>query len=394
MELRARGWSVCAAAREVGVSRTSGANWSRGYKTYRNGVAVGFVAPLDRLAVRQISTRYLSQDERIEIADLRQSGLSVRAIATRLGRAPSTISRELRRNVSAGREYRPFDAHRRATVRRARQHSRRVETNLELRGVVTELLGQRWSPQQISRHLRHRFADDPSMRLCHESIYQAVYQPNSCFLRPSRLAPHRRSPLRTGRDHRRAHRREQRRRPRFQQPMLTIHDRPFLPVDRSEAGHWEGDLIIGDNHLSAIGTLVERQTRVVRLVHLPRSDGDSLHAALVARMQDLPPALMRSITWDQGTEMARHLATTDKLGAPVYFCDSRSPWQRGSNENTNGLLRDYFPKGVSLAKHPPQHLLAVEGELNRRPRMILGDRCPADLFAALLASNNPSVLRR
>jgi transposase, IS30 family len=175
---------------------------------------------------------------------------------------------------------------------------------------------------------------------------------------------------------------------------LTIHDRPFLPVDRSEAGHWEGDLIIGDNHLSAIGTLVERQTRMVRLVHLPRSDGDSLHAALVARMRDLPPALMRSITWDQGTEMARHLATTDKLGAPVYFCDSRSPWQRGSNENTNGLLRDYFPKGVSLAKHPPQHLLAVEHELNRRPRMVLGDRCPADLFAALLALQNPSVLRR
>lgn len=116
---------------------------------------------------------------------------------------------------------------------------------------------------------------------------------------------------------------------------------------------WEGDLIIGNNHLSAIGTLAERQTRLVRLVRLTRSDADSLHAALVARMQDLPPALMRSITWDQGTEMARHLATTDKLGAPVYFCDSRSPWQRGSNENTNGLLRDYFPKGVTLTGHTP-----------------------------------------
>jgi IS30 family transposase len=394
MELRARGWSAWAAAREVGVSRTCGANWSRGYKTYRNGAVVGFVAPLDRLAVRQISTRYLTQDERIEIADLRRSGLSVRAIATRLTRAPSTISRELRRNAVAGRGYHAFDAHRRATVRRARRHRRRIDINCELSAVIAELLLQRWSPQQISRHLRVRFADDPSMWLSHESIYQAVYQPDSRFLRPSRLAPHRRSPLRTGRDHRRAHQRQQRRRPRFQQPMLSIHDRPFPALDRSEAGHWEGDLIIGDNHLSAIGTLVERQTRMVRLVHLPRSDGDSLHAALVARMQDLPPALMRSITWDQGTEMARHLATTDKLGAPVYFCDSRSPWQRGSNENTNGLLRDYFPKGVSLAKHPPQHLLAVERELNRRPRMVLGDRSPADLFAALLASNGPSVLRR
>ena len=394
VELRARGWSVLAAAREVGVSRSSGANWARGHKVYRNGVVVGFVAPLDRLAVRQISTRYLTQDDRIEIADLRRSGLSVRAIARRLGRAPSTISRKLRRNAVAGRGYRPFDAHRRATVRRARRHRRRIDINGELSGVVAELLLQRWSPQQISRHLRLRFADDPSMWLCHESIYQAVYQPNSRFLRPSRLAPHRRSPLRTGRDHRRAHQRRQRRRPRFQQPMLTIHDRPFPVDDRSEAGHWEGDLIIGNNHCSAIGTLVERQTRMVRLVHLPRSDADSLHTALVARMQDLPAGLLRSITWDQGTEMARHLTTTDKLGAPVYFCDSRSPWQRGSNENTNGLLRDYFPKGVSLTNHSPTHLLAVEHELNRRPRMVLQDRCPADLFTALLASQSPSVLRR
>jgi IS30 family transposase len=394
MDLRARGWSICAAAREVGVSRSSGANWARGHKVYRNGVVVGFVAPLDRLAVRQISTRYLTQDERIEIADLRQSGLTLRAIAARLGRAPSTISRELRRNAVTGRGYRPFDAHRCATVRRARSHRRRVEINGQLGEVIAEMLDQRWSPQQISRHLRSRFADDPSMWLCHESIYQAVYQPNSRFMRPTRLAPHRRSPLRTGRDHRRAHQRQQRRRPRFQQPMLTIHDRPFPVDDRSEAGHWEGDLIVGNNHLSAIGTLVERQTRMVRLVHLARSDADSLHAALVARMRDLPAALMRSITWDQGTEMARHLATTAKLGAPVYFCDSRSPWQRGSNENTNGLLRDYFPKGVSLTNHSSSHLMAVEHQINHRPRMVLQDRCPADLFTALLASQSPSVLRR
>ena len=176
--------------------------------------------------------------------------------------------------------------------------------------------------------------------------------------------------------------------------MLTIHDRPFPVEDRSEAGHWEGDLIIGDNHLSAIGTLVERQTRMVRLVHLPRADSDSLHTALVARMQDLPAALLRSITWDQGTEMARHRSTTDRLGAPVYFCDSRSPWQRGSNENTNGLLRDYFPKGVTLAGHTAEHLLAVENEMNRRPRRILQDHCPADLFGALLASQSPLMLRR
>ena len=335
------------------VADDGGTNWSRGYKTYRNGSVVGFVAPLDRLAVRQISSRYLSQDERIEIADLRQ----VRAEpAGDRGRGSVGRRRRSRGSCgatrSAGRGYRPFDAHRRATARRARHHRRRVETNVSCGGVVAELLAQRWSPQQISRHLRARFPDDPSMWLCHESIYQAVYQPNSRFLRPSRLAPHRRSPLRTGRDHRRAHQRQQRRRPRFQQPMLTIHDRPFPADDRSEAGHWEGDLIIGNDHLSAIGTLVERQTRMVRLVHLPRSDADSLHAALVARMQDLPPALMRSITWDQGTEMARHLATTDKLGAPVYFCDSRSPWQRGTQREHQRTAARLLPQGRQ-PRQPP-----------------------------------------
>jgi IS30 family transposase len=357
---------------------------------------VGFVPALDRLAVRQISSRYLSQEERIQIADLHHAGLSLREIARRLGRAPSTISRELRRNAVTGRSggYRPFDAHRRATARRARHHCRRVEKNPALARLVAELLGQRWSPQQISRYLRAKFAADRSMWLCHESIYQAIYQPGSTFLRPSKLAPQRRSPLRTGRDHRRAHQNSDRRRPRFEKPMLTIRDRGFDPADRSVAGHWEGDLIIGRNQASAIGTLVERQSRTVRLLHLPQRDGDSLHEALKTRMTDLPPGLLRSITWDQGTEMARHLAITQTLGAPIYFCDSHSPWQRGSNENTNGLLRDYFPKGTDLSVHSPAHLLAVEDELNNRPRIVLGDRTPTELFTALLASRSPSVLRR
>jgi len=394
VELRERGWSILAAAREVGVSRTTGNNWSRGYKAYRHGQVVGFVPALERLAVREISARFLSQDERIEIADLRHAGLSIRQIADRLGRAPSTISRELRRNATAGQGYRPFEAHRRATARRARSHRRRIQTNGELAQLVAELLAQRWSPQQISRHLRLKFPQEPGMWLCHESIYQAVYQPGSALLRTSPLAPHRRSPLRTGRDHRRAHQRTERRRPRFEQPMLTISERPFQPDDRTEAGHWEGDLIIGKDQGSAIGTLVERQTRVVRLLHLPQRDGGTLHDALKARMAQLPPALLRSITWDQGTEMARHLTISRSLGAPVYFCDSRSPWQRGSNENMNGLLRDYFPKGTDLSAHSPQHLLAVENELNNRPRRILNDRPPAELFGALLASEKRRVLRR
>jgi transposase, IS30 family len=394
MELRERGWSIMAAAREAGVSRTTGNNWSRGYKTYWHGKVAGFVPALERLAVRAIGDRFLSQDERIEIADLRHAGLSMRQVACRLGRAPSTISRELRRNAASSGQYRPFEAHRRATARRARYHRRRIETSPELRQVVGELLAQRWSPQQISRHLRRRLCDVPGMWLCHESLYQAVYQPGSQLLRPSPLAPRRHSPLRTGRDHRRAHQHAGRRRPRFEQPMLTIGQRPFAPQDRSEAGHWEGDLIVGKDHQSAIGTLVERQTRTVRLLHLPQCDSDALHEALKARMGDLPPALLRSITWDQGTEMARHLTITRSLGAPVYFCDSHSPWQRGSNENTNGLLRDYFPKGTNLSVHSPGHLLAVETELNNRPRHVLNDRPPAELFAALLASQSHSVLRR
>ncbi len=176
--------------------------------------------------------------------------------------------------------------------------------------------------------------------------------------------------------------------------MLTIHQRPFQPDDRSEAGHWEGDLIIGKDQRSAIGTLVERKTRMVRLLHLPQRDGDTLHEALKTRMAGLPTGLLRSITWDQGTEMARHLTITASLGAPIYFCDSRSPWQRGTNENMNGLLRDYFPKGTDLSTHSPEHLLAVENELNNRPRHVLDDQAPAALFATLLASNSPSVLRR
>jgi IS30 family transposase len=387
MELRERGWSIVRAAREVGASRTAGNNWWRGYKTYRNGQITGFVPGLDRLAVRQISTRFLSQDERILIADLRHAGLSIRQVARELGRAPSTISRELHRNGCAGVGYRPFDAHRRATARRARHHRRRVETNAELRRLVAELLAQRWSPQQISRHLSVRFGADRSMRLCHESIYQAVYQPGSVLVRPAKVPPQHRSLLRTGRDHRRAQQRIEHRRPRFQQPMLTIHQRPFAADDRGEAGHWEGDLIIGKDQASAIGTLVERQTRVVRLLHLAHRDSHSLHQALTTRMGDLPPGLLRSITWDQGTEMARHVSITKSLGVPVYFCDSHAPWQRGSNENANGLLRQYFPKGADLKAHTREHLLAVENELNNRPRRVLHDRAPAALFDALLASH-------
>jgi IS30 family transposase len=176
--------------------------------------------------------------------------------------------------------------------------------------------------------------------------------------------------------------------------MRSIDDRPAEAEGRQVPGFWEGDLIIGKDQASAIGTLVERQTRVLRLPHLPARDADSLHCALRSRMSDLPPGLLRSITWDQGTEMARHTAIAKSLRTKVYFCDSRSPWQRPSSENTNGLLRQYFPKGTDLSIHPPEHLIAVEDELNRRPRMVLEDRAPIDLFTSPLASPNQPVLQR
>ena len=158
--------------------------------------------------------------------------------------------------------------------------------------------------------------------------------------------------------------------------MLSIHQRPFDPADRSQPGHWEGDLIVGKNQGSAIGTLVELQTRMIRLMHLPARDADALRIAISTTISGLPTTLVRSITWDQGIEMARHTDITADLGVMVYFCDSRSPWQRGSNENANGLLRQYFPKGTSLNTYTPDHLQAVEYEINNRPRRILGDRTP------------------
>jgi len=206
-----------------------------------------------------------------------------------------------------------------------------------------------------------------------------------------RLAPFTPSPLRSERTHRRAQYRTNKRKPRFEQ---SIHQRSFQPEDRSEVGHWEGDLIIGKNQGSATGTLVERTTRTVRLLHLTGRDSATLHAAIRDRMSDPQPALFRSITWDQGIEMARHRTIAAEFGIDVFFADARSPRQRGSDENANGLLRQYFPKGPNLCAHSPARLRAVEDELNNRPREILEDRSPAELFAALLPWKNDRVLHR
>ena len=380
MELLAQGWSLNAACREVGVVRTTGHNWKNGSTVRLKDGTVKLVPPLDPLSTRTLSPRFLSEQERIKIADLASQGHGPTAIGAKLGRAPSTISRELRRNRHETGQYRPFHAHAVAAVRRRRPKPTKIATSASLEEFIRAKLQARWSPQQISRALRAAHPEDASMRVAHETIYLEIYRPgNTIARRPAS------SSLRTGRDHRRGHSRQIRAGRRFAQPMLSIHDRGFDPQDRSEAGHWEGDLIVGPHHRSAIGTLVERQTRYVKLLHLTGQDSAALHAALVDSLAGLPPSLRRSLTWDQGTEMARHLDVARDIGIKVYFCDAASPWQRGSNENTNGLLRQYFPKSTDLSCHSPRDLARVENELNGRPRITLGDQAPADLFHRLLA---------
>ncbi len=316
------------------------------------------------------------------------SGDGPTVIGKALGRAPSTISRELRRNLHPTGQYRPFHAQRQAAVRRRRPKALKLTLNPELHAFVSDRLRLRWGPQQISRALRVAHPGNPGMRLSTESIYLAIYRPDNDL----RAKPNP-SLLRTGRDHRKAHTRQVRSRRRFAQPMLSVHERGFEPSDRTVAGHWEGDLIVGPNHRSGIGTLVERQTRYLKLVHLPVQDSATLHTALVAAFGRLPAGLRRTLTWDQGTEMARHLDITADTGTKIYFCDAGSPWQRGTNENTNGLLRQYFPKSTDLSQHTATDLRRVEDELNNRPRMILGDRTPAELFTALLTFQNHPQLR-
>ena len=388
MQMLAQGWTLRAACAELGIARATGQRWKNGFVVRSKGGTVKVVPPLDPLALRPISSRFLSEEERIQIADLASNGAGPTAIGAVLGRSPSTISRELRRNAHTSGQYRPFHAHSLAATRRRRVRPLKLATRPALDAFVRSKLAERWSPQQISRALKTAHPNDPTMQLATESIYLAIYRPSSGLLR--KPAP---SPLRTGRDHRRAHTRQIRAGRRFAQPMLSVHERGFDPADRSVAGHWEGDLIVGPHNRSAIGTLVERQTRYVRLLHLPAHNSSVLHAALVRLLNELPPTLRRTVTWDQGTEMAKHLDITADTGTKIYFCDAASTWQRGSNENTNGLLRQYFPKSTNLAVHTPHDLARVECELNRRPRITLGDRAPADLFALLLASENHPLLQ-
>jgi IS30 family transposase len=341
--------------------------------------------------VREISDRFLSEQERVRIADLRREGLGVRAIAGQMGRSPSTISRELRRNRDPGSgRYRPFAAHKLAVRRRARPRPGKIAADPVLRQFVAGRLEKRWSPEQVSQALRREFPDDPARQVVHETIYQAVYRPELGGL--SRELPAR--VLRTCRRRRRPHRRPGERRPNGITAMAMLDQRPAAAVGRKESGHWEGDLITGASNRSAIGTLVDRASRYTILLHLPgQHTAEAVRDALVAAMSSLPPELRRSLTWDQGKEMALHHEVAGALGMPVFFCDPHSPWQRPSNENTNGLLRQYFPKGTNLRVHDAGRLAAVAAELNDRPRKTLGWDSPAARLTASLGHDSNSQCR-
>lgn len=317
--------------------------------------------------------------DREEIRSGLDAGESFAVIARRLGRVTSTVSREVAAN--GGREgYAGWRAHRRASDQARRPKVAKLAGCLRLRAQVeTWLEDEQWSPVQISAQLRLEFPDDPMMRVSPETIYQSLYVQGRGALRKELAAC-----LRTGRAVRRNRSRIDKR-GRIAD-MVMISERPAEIEDRAVPGHWEGDLIIGKNNRSAVGTLVERSTRYVMLLHLPGDyTAEAVRSAMTAKIKTLPEHLMRSITWDQGKEMTGHAAFTVDTGIDVYFCDPHSPWQRGSNENTNGLLRQWMPKGTDLSIHTAEDLDAFAYKLNNRPRQTLGWMKPSQALAQLVA---------
>jgi transposase, IS30 family len=354
------------AAREVGVSVSCGSVWF---------VEAGRM----HLIERPINRRYFNQDDRIEIAEGLAVGRPVKVIAALLGKSYQSIYREIARNRKADGIYQPWYAHNQAYLRRRRPKSRRFAHDAQLRDAVAARLQQRWSPAQISRWLRRRHPRRPDWHVCPETIYEAVYHGH---LRP---ADQRRSTLlRTGRTYRRRRGRGRSRDGALRQctPMRSIHDRPAAAESRREIGHWEGDLIHGCAHGTSIATLVERKTRFTVLVPLPLGHTAPVVAeALVRTFRAMPAGLRRTLTWDQGNEMFHHTKVEKQTGLKIYFADPHSPWQRGTNENTNGLLRQYLPKGSDIGKVPTKHLDMIAAELNDRPRRCLKDRTPTEEIA-------------
>lgn len=415
------------AARSVGVSPVLGVRWFR----HAGGMPPTHLAP----SSPPLSGRYLSFVEREEIALLRAQGHGVREVARRIGRAASTVSRELKRNAatrSGSLAYRATTAQWHADRSGRRPRLTKLATHAELRAYVEDRLGgtvappggeavsgpevpwkgrrhgrrkprrwaRAWSPEQIAHRLPLDFPDDPSMRISHEAIYQALYADDSNQGRAG-LERKLTACLRTGRTLRSPRARTRGRGKSFVTSELLVRHRPAEAADRTVPGHWEGDLILGLGS-SAIGTLVERTTRYTLLLPLPRMDdhgsaprqkngpalaghgAEAVRGAIAQAMDSLPDRLCRSLTWDQGAEMAQHAQLSAETGLPVYFCDPRSPWQRGTNENTNGLLRQYFPRGTDLSAHGATELAAVALALDTRPRKTLGWRTPAEVMERVL----------
>ncbi|MGZ4138408.1 MAG: IS30 family transposase [Actinomycetota bacterium] len=369
IRLAAGGGTHMSIAAEVGMSR----------ETVRRVISpMGWVL---RAEAWRPSDSRLSIDQRVEIRLGLERGESFRCIGAKIGRAASTVCREV--NANGGRaRYRPMVAHRRAQALAKRPKPTKFSCNRALRERVTADLLEFWSPQQITRRLREDFGDDTSMNISHETIYKSLYVQGRGSLRRELARC-----LRTGRARRRRHGRVE---TRGRIPdMVLISERPAEVEDRAVPGHWEGDLLMGKDNKNAIGTLVERQTRYVMLLDL-RKGFTAVHVrdAMVRTIKTLPESLRRSVTWDQGGEMAQHAQFTIDTGVQVYFCDPHSPWQRGSNENTNGLLRQYFPKGTDLSVHGPAKLRKVAASLNGRPRETLNWRTPAEKFAELVATTD------
>jgi IS30 family transposase len=408
------------AAVAVGASRAAGSRWFR----ERGGMPT--------FMLDSISCRYLCFEEREEIALLRAQGAGVREIARQLDRSPSTISRELRRNAATrgGKlDYRASVAQWKAELMARRPKTAKLAADEELREYVQQRLSGEvcrpdgavagpttptwkgrgkprrqdrrwataWSPEQIANRLKIDFPDDESMRVSHEAIYQALYVQGRGALKRELVAC-----LRTGRALRVPRARTSGRGKGFVTDEVLISQRPAEADDRAVPGHWEGDLILGIDR-SAIGTLVERTSRFTMLLHLPPvgdrdapkvkngppvtgRGAEAVRDAIAAAIGDLPEQLRRSLTWDQGAEMAEHAKLRIDSGLQIYFCDPQSPWQRGTNENTNGLLRQYFPKGTDLARHSVEDLAAVAAALNGRPRKTLGWRTPAEVLDEHLAA--------
>ncbi len=426
----AAGQSSEDAAIGAGVSPAVGARWFR----KAGGMPPSTLAP----SSKPPSGRYLSFTEREELAILRAQGAGMREIGRQMGRSASTISRELRRNAatrSGGLEYRATTAQWHAERSARRPKPAKLAVNAALRVYVQERLagavagpsgatipgpviswkGRRhgprkprrwataWSPEQIARRLRLDFPDDGTMRISHDAIYQALFVQSRGALRRELTTC-----LRTGRALRVPRARSRGRGKSHVGPEVLISERPAEAGDRAVPGHWEGDLILGLGS-SAIGTLVERTTRLTMLLYLPRMPdhgcgprvkngpalaghgAEAVRDAIVRTISKLPELLRQSLTWDQGAEMAQHPQLTIDTGLRVYFCDPHSPWQRGTNENTNGLLRQYFPKGTDLCVHSADDLAAVATVLNTRPRKTLGWRTPAEMFDQALRSAQPAV---